>query len=389
MTQIPLMILSDSILGSTGLGRISRDLAIRINKDLSSTFRVGVIGVGGTTSRWIPFANYPVQMVGDHRIPQLPAIWADFTGGEPGILLTILNACWQKWLAFPEQDLKAIIDQGKMKRWCYIPVDSESVGGKLPQEEIDILEQFDRVLAYTKFGEQVIARSISKPDNLTNLPHGTDSRVFYPRDRVEARSTFGKRILNVDAPLNPKTLMLGVVATNSARKDWPLAFQTVTELKCRGEKVGLWAHTDRMEGYWNLQTMAKAFGVEARVQFSTHPMSDDDMAWAYSACDAVLGIAPEGWGLPLTESLACGTPIVTGNYAGATEFLPENSKVVPYAWRYDGFYCNLRPFYRASDFASRVLHFKGSHQGLSLLGEHHTWDGCWPEWKAWLKAGAE
>jgi glycosyltransferase involved in cell wall biosynthesis len=392
----PLLILSDSILGSTGLGRVTRELAIRIHKDLSDVFRVGVVGVGGTTSRWIPFANYPTQMAGDHRIPALPAIWNDFCGAEPGILMPIQNAAWLRWLAFPEQDLKEIVKAGKMKRWCYVPVDSESVGGRLPKEEVEILEQMDRVLAYTKFGSMVIDRSMEgtkawkNPSHFgacPNLPHGTDTRVFYPRDRVEARRTFGKRILNVDAPLSDKTLMLGVVATNSARKEWPLVFQTAAELKARGEKVGIWAHTDRMQGYWNLETMAKAFGLETRTQFSTRPMSDDEMAWGYSACDVFLGIAPEGWGLPMTEAMACGTPIVSGGYAGAMEFLPENSKVVPHAWRYDGFYCNLRPLYQPADFADRVLHFKGSHQGLSLLAPHHTWDGCWLEWQKWLKEG--
>jgi glycosyltransferase involved in cell wall biosynthesis len=43
---------------------------------------------------------------------------------------------------------------------------------------------------------------------------------------------------------------------------------------------------------------------------------------AYQEADAfVLPTRAEGWGLPIIEALACGTPVVTTRYSGQSEFL--------------------------------------------------------------------
>lgn len=46
----------------------------------------------------------------------------------------------------------------------------------------------------------------------------------------------------------------------------------------------------------------------------------------YTACDAfVLPSKVEGWGLPITEAMACGLPTITTNYSGMTEYCNENN----------------------------------------------------------------
>ena len=50
----------------------------------------------------------------------------------------------------------------------------------------------------------------------------------------------------------------------------------------------------------------------------------------YTACDAF--VAPsraEGWGLPISEAMACGLPVIVTGYSGPTEFIG------PYARRID------------------------------------------------------
>ena len=390
-----LLILTDNPTGNTGLGRVGRQIANRIHQHMPDVFRVGIAGIGGGENI-LPYPVYPMEMkYGD----QFPYAWREHCRDGEGILLTITNAVWLEWLTNPESlplcDLREFGMRAKMKKWAYAPVDAESAGGKLPPREAKILAKFDRVLAYTKFGADLIEKSIRpfaewqvpwKKDPIPHLPHGTDSAVFHPLSREESRkSQFGPRVLKRQVSLDMNTLILGIVATNTARKDWPLAYRTIAELRARGVDVGVWAHTNRVSGYWDLVEMAESFGVRDCIQFTATSLSDQDMAWGYAACDVILGIGSgEGWGMPLSEALACGVPVVTGDYSGVTEFVPAAYRVAPWGWHDEGLFVCKRPVYRAGDWADRIIWAKGTNVRLD---SKFTWDECWPAWERWLKGG--
>jgi glycosyltransferase involved in cell wall biosynthesis len=235
----------------------------------------------------------------------------------------------------------------------------------------EVLRGFDRVLAYTKFG----ADQTGYPDH---LPHGIDTRVWQPRDHTTARSELCKSFTD----LTPTSLLLGVVATNQARKDWRLAAETCRLLLERGHDVRMWAHTDGAQGWWDLPRMFDDHGLKGRVAITTFQLSDAQMTWMYSACDVTLGIGlGEGWGLPLAESLACGVPVVHGRYAGAVEFVPNEYLVTPIKHYFEGPGCAARPIYNANDWANKVTEIMGQKP---TVADYIKWDNCWLEWKKWL-----
>ena len=393
MSQVPLLILSDAATSPTGLGRITRELAIRIHEQMQDTFRVATMGVGGAPSRHLPFMQYPVTKMEQYALPELPSVWQDFAGEEEGVVLCIQNAPWVWWLADPtalaDGELKDFLKSKPFKRWIYPPIDGHGPNFTIPLIK-PILSKFDRVLAYTKYGAAVINKTLGVTGT-PNLPHGLDSSVFYPRDYKEARRTFVERILGKPASgLNPSITLLGVVATNSSRKDWYLALEVCGELLKRGVNVGLWAHTGNFRGHWDIPTLADEFGMTKRIMLSNNRLSDEDLAWAYSALDASLCIGSgEGWGLPITESLACGTPVVHGDYAGGAELTPRNGLIEPAGFHADGYYFIKRPVFRASDWADVVQSYGKGGRGLSLLAPYIEWDNAFPEWKKWLKEGAK
>jgi len=58
----PLLILSDSPASTSGLGRITRDLALRIHEHMSDVFKVGCLGCGGNpASPALPFPVYEIH----------------------------------------------------------------------------------------------------------------------------------------------------------------------------------------------------------------------------------------------------------------------------------------------------------------------------------------
>ena len=116
-----------------------------------------------------------------------------------------------------------------------------------------------------------------------------------------------------------------------------------------------------MLGDWNITELCLKFGLQGRVFESTKPLADHrELAWLYAATDIQLAIGSgEGHGSPITESQACGVPVVHGRYAGGTCHIPLEWTVVPAAYRYEGPFSNKRPVFRAEDWVELVEKIRG------------------------------
>lgn len=385
---IPLLILSDSPMGSSGLGRICRELAVRIHANLPE-FRVGVIGYGGSVSRHLGFQQYPM-VVRDFMPLNLPDVWKDFAGDERGICLCIWNQSWLPWMGNPErcvdESLKKFLLTNPFERWLYTPIDGDTIDGRLPQNLGKCMAGFDRLLAYTKYGADVCDLTFRRPLGTTeHLPHGIDCSIWYPRDRKVARDTFTNRVAGLKMnPLKDDIFLVGILGTNSARKNWFLGLEVCRELVARGVNLGLWLHPDSLRKNWDLPQLIEEFGLTDKTIASNRILSDDDLAFGYSACDATLGIAREGFGYALAESLACGTPVITGRYAAATDYVPSQFMVEPIGYHGEGFFGVRDASYRASDWADVVMAAKRED---AILPTYLQWDVAFDGWAKWLRAG--
>ncbi len=459
---IPLLLFSDSPAGSTGLGRITRDLALRIHADPATRarFRLGVYGIGGpiTSSTKFPFFNCSVRQL-DQMIPtDLELVYRDFAGvygdglqpdsaddlaqrhGQlrKGITLNILNASWAMWLARPDllpanYPLREFLLTRPFRRWLYCPVDGHCADGTLGHQLAPVLAGMDRLLGYTGYGSRVMERTLERwsevsqpprlvvpegaitpeeldkiasqpgkitysgetappvyqPPSIPHLPHGLDTQVFYPRPRAEARAQFFARVSGGQSqlPLLDDQIVLAAVATNSLRKNWGLAFATCAELLQRGHQIFLWAHTNTQQGHWNLRALARQFGMERRVYLTTDKLSDETMAWAYSAADCGLHIGDgEGFGYFGPEAVACGLPVVHGNYAGGVEFVPWEGLVPPIGFTQEGTFFILRPTFSPAMWAQAVEGLLRARKDgwQPELPQPLAWDEIWPRWREWL-----
>jgi glycosyltransferase involved in cell wall biosynthesis len=294
--RTPLLFLSDSISSTSGLGRITRDLATRTHQYCSDVFEVATVGYGGPGSRKFPFPEYHLHSVKDWLCAELPS---KITG------------------------------------------------------------------------------------NKDFLPHGIDTTVFNPRDRKESKKAFREGGFQ---GLSDDSMLIGIVATNQARKNWQLGIETCKILLDRGVDVRLWCHTDILDRYWRLPNLIVDYGLTGRAACTVTRFTDEQMAVMYSACDVTLGIGPEGFGYPIAESLACGTPCVTGSYGAQAEFTPEFMQIEPIAHYYENPFCSKRPVYNArhwADFAQQVAGTPAS------LPDHVNWSAgkLWPLWQSWLRKG--
>ena len=394
----PLLLISDAPSAGTGLARITKDLATRIHANLQDVFRVGTFGYGGAGSRHLPFPQYNWTFREDWIMPEIIDVWQDFSGGEDGVIMTISDASRLLWLSRPEMCADPRLRAWKRpKLWGYWPIDATGPNNQLSGILQVTIKGYDRNLAYSAWAQKILANSGIEAEQ---LPHGIDTSVFKPRHRMTARHGFGERIgarKNDGRWINigDDAMAIGIVATNQARKDFGLGIQTVAEL-AKDRNVFLWIKTDKMERHWSIPGLVNDFGISDRTVITIGDMTDEEMSWAYSAMDVTLGIGlGEGFGYPIFESLACGTPCIHGSDGGAPEHMEDWMVVRPYRdfqpSRVEGVYNCYRFVHDTGDWIRAI-----SSVGMSGETYDNTivslplqldWNNLWPRWESWFRKG--
>lgn len=415
---LPLIFYGDGPRLPSGLGRIVRDLILRLlplEEELD--IRVHQLGVdppdGWHWQAW-PFWGFQPSQEDQGRAP-LTAILQELQKRyqQTPIVWMVMDParCY---------DLLAPDSQGKqlpMRSWGYFPIDSENVQGAIGGPAAEAVWLTDRVLAYGEYGARVLhqtllARASQKldgkerhtrkvqvtPPPVLYLPHGLDA-VWQPTPLEYT----GEEFLAWKTQLPLDATVIGCVATNQPRKDLSLLFQSAALLKREGLKIGVWLHTDRLTHAWDVGQLALDLGFapqEVCVSgVGEDVISDEQLAARYSACDVTLGPGlGEGFGYPLVESLACGTPVIHGRFAGGVELIPLASWLVePSAWRLESTYAVKRPVLEPREVAAALaIAAEGKKTRLGETQaycrgsvEHLRWEHLWPRWLTWIRIGLD
>lgn len=378
MKPVPLMILSDAPTASSGFGRIARDLATRIANHLPE-FEVATFGMGGYGSRKLPFRQYNMRGVTDWVPHDIPAVWRDFAGDRKGVLLVIWDASRFRWLSNPEmcanKELRDFLLTKPFQTWGYFPLDAEGITGGIPSPTADPMKGFDRVLMYSKWAANLASEELGY--TVESLPHGIDTKVFYPRTGVES-------LKGIEKFFTPDKFVVGINATNQSRKDYGTAIAALSII-AQKKPLRAWIHTDRLEGQWSIPALINEYNLNARTIVTVGEFTDAQLAESYSASNVTMSIGlGEGFGYTTYESLACGVPAVLANYAGA-EWLPDAYKLKPVAWQADRT-CMSRPVLTPEQWAEAVIRVADQK---ACLPEELRWDVLWNRWTVWLKEGIE
>jgi glycosyltransferase involved in cell wall biosynthesis len=156
------------------------------------------------------------------------------------------------------------------------------------------------------------------------IPHGVDTNIFKPGDKIQARE---KLNLPKDA------WIIGTVAMNKgnpSRKCFVEMMEAFANCKKRHTDMVYFLQADRGEGIQemvNLPELIRNLGlVEGKdiifcnqyVQQVGYPT--EYMADVYSALDCHMLVSMgEGFGIPILEAQACGTPVIVGDWTAMTE----------------------------------------------------------------------
>jgi glycosyltransferase involved in cell wall biosynthesis len=111
------------------------------------------------------------------------------------------------------------------------------------------------------------------------------------------------------------------VGTIEPRKNLPALFEAFKQIGLPGVKLVIVGK----KGWLYDETFARlqALGLEREVVF-TGFVPDDDLPGLYTLAEAfVFPSLYEGFGLPVLEAMACGTPVITGNVSSLPEVMGD------------------------------------------------------------------
>lgn len=154
-------------------------------------------------------------------------------------------------------------------------------------------------------------------------PCGVDTQIFSPGDKNEARQA-------LKLPEDPFiALIVAANQSNPSRKNLDQVILAWEVFHREHPDSLLWLHTDLTPGSGgvNLAMLIDQLGWDKshyrntpQHGYATYAMSDTYMATLYRAADVLLlPSGGEGFGVPLIEAQACGTPVIACEYTAMRE----------------------------------------------------------------------
>lgn len=234
-------------------------------------------------------------------------------------------------LCDPPHHSKIFIDH--VADWCehhevkmhvYFPVD-----GTPKEEWLRPLMRADTLRTYTHYGWRECIKVV--PDmrkKLGVLYHGTSPDNYYPipeDDREEIRKNLG---------INDSFTLL-FVGQNHLRKrlDWLMIyFKDLLNSNVGDFKLLLHTNPERTsERQWCVPTLMKSLRIpKESVVFTKkgYGVTTECMNDLYNAADLYVHHCPEGWGLPITEAMCAGTPVLGADHTSISEIIGDDRGVL-------------------------------------------------------------
>jgi glycosyltransferase involved in cell wall biosynthesis len=234
---------------------------------------------------------------------------------------------------------------------AYIPIDSEPINANLIRQ----LAPLDRIIVYTDFAEQTLksaADSAKAVDSNFNsppiqvIPHGVDTKLFYPLFSLEEDLTKGRREVRKMLLPNDKSFEDSFIVLNANRNQPRKRIDISIEgfamfAQDKPANVKLYLHMGTTDQGWNINELAIRYNIAERLIMSHGEpgppnLTAEQLNKMYNACDIGLNTAEgEGWGLPAFEHAATGAAQIVPAYSGpgsvwngAAEMLVPTMKVV-------------------------------------------------------------
>ena len=226
------------------------------------------------------------------------------------------------------QDDKKEAKRKLFKSIFYFPIDFALT----PNLAVGI-DFFDQLATFTEYGRKMLLNL--KPElkhKIRVIPHGNNMKNYYPIESQKEKSDFRKQYFGD----NSDKFIVGCVNRNQPRKDIPTTIFGFLEYKNQfNENAFLYLHMNPKDPLgWDLRRVMQQTPLVEGVDYM-FPSEEDYNKGAsvetlnkiYNASDCYLTTATgEGWGLTITEAMACCLPTVLPKHTSIAEIGGYNSE---------------------------------------------------------------
>lgn len=272
--------------------------------------------------------------------------------------------------------MMTLVIPAKTRFLAYCPIEGEPLMNSTWRSVLSSIDFF----TCSDYGVETARNSIHK--NVDMIYHGVDHDKFYPLTEAE-RGEYRAR-LAWDGKF-----VVSVVAQNVRRKQLTRLIEAIAILKheFNQNNIVLYLHTVPFQSHWlegwNLPEVSAAFGLTDEVVFNplmsgfgagipeTGDMDVPGLRELVGASDLfVLPSQVEGFGLPIAEAMAVGTPVAVTKYAAGWEVarLGGGVGIEPHDWEIHKSgtkYANLSP----RDIAKTIISLKRNPRKLAQMRE--------------------
>lgn len=336
--------MSDSPVLYTGFGRVLKKIALHVFRE--TNWQLKVIGWFNHRSDkdFFPFDIIPTNIedpMDKFGLHTFDKVVEDY---KPDLVFAIGD----EWMVRHAVTSKY---RNTYKLVLYCPID----GSPIPADWLETFNGADVMVAYGEFGKRVM-QSRDNSIKVEIIPHGVDLSVYRPKENVKRP----KKALE-------NAFFIGCVARNQPRKMLPRLLKMFSLfvkpwIKCN--KCGITTSMDTSDrcGYcgsvdiigfpakddaylylhcsqndlsgWDILELCNRLEIGKKVMYPRNNVvgtgvPDFIMADFYNMFDVfTLPTSGEGFGLPILEAMACGTPTLVTNYSGHLDFCKGVSELI-------------------------------------------------------------
>jgi glycosyltransferase involved in cell wall biosynthesis len=395
-----ILTVSDNPSIRTGMGRVHKEIALGLHNRGHHVETLGWFSSLHLENK-MPFRVHPTnnQYYGQDVFDDVVA------AARPEIVITIGDP----WMIAHISDSKRCYTRNRFQWLLYCPIDGATTEEKMPPTWNAILDDADRIIAYTEYGKRIMGNSIPhRLEDMRLIPHGVDTNVFYPISSEERTALrLGVKIDRVIDGKLKKRLVYLVVARNQFRKNIPEIAKAWAQFAPDHPDALFWPHMVFQDPMgWNLDEVFDIVGIRksmgcfdaiAHSPSQLHLMPDHDLNKLYNVADIFLLMSGEGFGLPTIEAMACGKPVILLDHSANTELGRGRGELVKVGHYNTGKYCTERPFPDRDDLAKAMDIMYQSEERRQMCGAaaHEfitrgdpnlyggnplTWDAAVDEW---------